>query len=227
MDQDTDITAAEAFYNVRGEIALLRRAVERLAAERAEMPDYTETLAHTDRAMTALAQRVNVLAKSPALSLTPEAAAAQITAAAAKAHAEDQRIIAAACAALDQATGQLGGYVLSARKADQQDRWLLGLSAGGIAFGLLLWATFAGPIARAVPESWHWPEQRAARALDMPMWQAGQRLMATANPTAFRALDRSDRLVTTNRTAIERCANVAKTTGSVVRCSILLGPDSF
>lgn len=220
MDQDIDNAAAEAFEGLRGEVALLRRAVERLAAERADTLDYTETLAHTDRAMTALVQRVDILAKSPALSLTPETAAAQITAAAAKARADDQRLIDAARAGLDQATRQLDTYVTSARRSHEQNRWLLGVGAGSMALGMLLWAALAGPVDRAVPERWHWPEKRAAQVLGRPMWQAGLRLIATASPAAFRAAIAADRLVQANREVIAGCADAAAKAHAAVRCTI-------
>ena len=51
---DDGDAAAEAFEAVRGEVALLRRAVERLAAERAELPapkDYDETLGRIAQAI--------------------------------------------------------------------------------------------------------------------------------------------------------------------------------
>ena len=45
-DDSQGADAAEAFEAMRGELALLRRAVEGLAAERGaiDVPDYTETL---------------------------------------------------------------------------------------------------------------------------------------------------------------------------------------
>jgi hypothetical protein len=48
MNEDEPETAQEAFARVEGELASLRRAVERMAVERAELPeqpDYSETLA--------------------------------------------------------------------------------------------------------------------------------------------------------------------------------------
>lgn len=48
-ENDGGDEAARAFEDLRGEVILLRRAVERLAAERAgdgDAPDYSETLHH-------------------------------------------------------------------------------------------------------------------------------------------------------------------------------------
>lgn len=41
---DGEDEAARAFEDLRAEVSLLRRAVERLAAEPSDTPDYAETL---------------------------------------------------------------------------------------------------------------------------------------------------------------------------------------
>ena len=74
--QGTD--AAEAFEAMCVELALLRRAVEGLAAERGaiDFPDYTETLGRMQKGVDATADRIaainDVIARSPALAMTPE-----------------------------------------------------------------------------------------------------------------------------------------------------------
>src|SRR3546814_20986530 len=63
-----------ALEQLRGEVALVRLAVEVLASAREsiEIPDYQPTLANTEKILLALTQRVDVIAKSPAITLTPE-----------------------------------------------------------------------------------------------------------------------------------------------------------
>src|SRR3546814_19010727 len=63
-----------AFEQLRGEVALVRLAVEGLARAREpiEIPDYQPTLANSEQILLASTQRVAVIAKSPALKLTPE-----------------------------------------------------------------------------------------------------------------------------------------------------------
>lgn len=61
-----------------------------------------------------------------------------------------------------------------------------------------LWTAFAGPIARAMPESWLWPEHMASRAVARPVWDAGQRLMTVADPDAWRAIVFGDQVVRAN-----------------------------
>src|SRR3546814_5751840 len=63
-----------AFEQLRGEVALVRLAVEGLASAREsiEITDYQPTLANTVKILLALTKRVDVLVKSPELKLTPE-----------------------------------------------------------------------------------------------------------------------------------------------------------
>ena len=62
---------------------------------------------------------------------------------------------------------------------------------------------------RAVPEGWHWPEHMAARTLDRPMWDAGQRMMNIAAPESWRAIVADDKIVSGNRDTIDGCSEAA------------------
>src|SRR3546814_16488262 len=66
--------------SVHGEVALLRAAIEGLTAarENIEIPDYEPTLERTEKILIALTQRIDPIAKSPLLSMTPDAMAGQI-----------------------------------------------------------------------------------------------------------------------------------------------------
>ena len=98
--QGTD--AAEAFEAMCVELALLRRAVEGLAAERGaiDFPDYTETLGRMQKGVDATADRIaainDVIARSPALAMTPEQMAQRIAAAGSAARREGQAALAKA-----------------------------------------------------------------------------------------------------------------------------------
>src|SRR3546814_15606656 len=63
-----------AFEQLRGEVALVRLAVEGLARAREsiEIPDYQPTLANTEKRLLALPQRLDVIAKSPEMKINPE-----------------------------------------------------------------------------------------------------------------------------------------------------------
>lgn len=229
--EENDDAAVQAFEEVRAEVTLLRRAIERLTAERAEVPeqpDYSETLGRISNNLTAAAQRVDALAKSSAQSMTPAHIADRIVAAGSEARRNDQQIIAEARSGLDQATRQLAGMVASARRWDEQNLWLAGAAIGGLVVGMALWAALAGPIARAMPERWNWPEQRAARVLDMPMWDAGQQLMNVAGPENWRAIVAGDQIIQANRETLDGCRKAAAKTRKLVRCTVEVdaGPAS-
>ncbi len=211
-DQDGQDEAAQAFESLRAEVSLLRRAVERLAVERADQPeavDYSETLGVISQNLSATAQRVDAMVHSPALSLTPEELNRQIIEAGYTARREDQRVFVATRQMLEEMVAKVGRQLHSHTEAGEQRRRLGVAVLSGVALGMAAWAALAGPIARAVPTSWQWPEQRAARALAMPMRQAGLRLVATADPATFRAIVAGDRIVTANRDAIDGCVRSA------------------
>ena len=226
-DEHEPETAQEAFARVEGELALLRRAVERMAVERAEVPeqpDYSETLAGMVQKIDATLQRADALVAARD-GASPRHVVDRIVAAGADARAEDRRTIATAAAELKDATRMLQGVTASARRGDEQNRWLLWSAVCGVVLGMVLWAAFAGVVARAVPVSWQWPEKMAARTLDMPMWEGGQRMMQAASPTAFAALAAGDRIVAANREALEACRKRADRARETIRCTVSINPE--
>ncbi|MBK7284938.1 MAG: hypothetical protein IPI83_11650 [Sphingomonadales bacterium] len=72
--------ATQAFARLEGEMALVRRAVERLAAERADIviPDYGATLTDMTKQFAAISESLEDIAEHPALQLTPERLGARI-----------------------------------------------------------------------------------------------------------------------------------------------------
>ena len=226
-DEEGGDEAAQAFEELRAEVTLMRRAVERLMAERLEVPeppDYSETLGVIANNITAMAQRVDMLVKSPMLAMTPEQMAGRITAAASTARQEDRQTIATARTGLEDVTRQLHGYVVSARRGDEQNRWLAFAAIGSIVFGMIAWAVFAGVVARAVPASWQWPGKMAARSLDLPMREGEQRMMRTASPAAYAAIAAGDRIIIANREVLQACRKRADKARKGVRCTISVAP---
>ncbi|WP_296743800.1 DUF6118 family protein [Mesorhizobium sp.] len=221
---------AAAFDRLRGEVALLRSAIEGLtvARESIDIPDYQPTLARTEKMLVALVHQVDGIAKSPAVTLTPEIMGQRIHVAVAdsvntlKSHAQASKT------AMDGAVNELRLVVRSAHRADEQDRRVWLFSGGALVLGLLLYAVMAGPIARLAPASWQWPERVATRVLAEPSsWDAGQRLMQVTSPEAWGGVTAAANLVRDNRDAIEACRKVAARKREAVSCTIKVGTSDY
>lgn len=179
--------ASEAFERLRLEVALLRRAVEGLAAEgREPAVDYSPTLASLRKAVKEVGTGVEQLGERPILALTLEQiVAAQFPMA--------SRLLAQPIAELERDRGafaQAAEVIRTAQRAelqrDQLRRSALALAAASAFGGALLWGMALGPVARALPASWGVPERLAAATLALPMEDAGRRLLEAEDPTAGR-----------------------------------------
>src|SRR3546814_3795 len=173
----TNNDPASAFEALRGEISLLRRAVEGLTAERQAAPNYKPTLA-------AMAERLAAIEHSPAMRLTPKDMKAEVVQVAEQASAKDRDTIARTSARLSVSLGKVDGLIERAWTADKQNRWLLGTGIAGLFGGILLWSAVPGIVARALPASWHVPERIAARTLRLDIRDAGKRLIVVADQKA-------------------------------------------
>ena len=228
---------AEAFDRLRAviegqdrELALLRRAVEGLAAERAhiDVPDYTETLGRMQQGVDATADRIavinDVIARSPALAMTPEQMAQRIVAAGNAARREDQATLAKAGEDKARVIAELRAIARSAwSRRDQKNRQLL-FGLGGIAIGILVSAILPGLVAREVaPAGWQWPERMAARTLHLPMWDAGRHLLIADSPKNWNLMVDGWNIIQKNSAAIEACRKVTTKSRDTVRCTIRIG----
>lgn len=221
--------ASEAFARLQGELALMRRAVEHLASERADIviPDYGKTLTGMAKSLNEMDERLEAMADHPALQITPESIGARVAAAAEFARRTDQERINIARADMQQVVHDLRSITASARSAADQQRKLYRMAGGGLLAGILLWSFLPGTIARAMPESWQWPERMAARMVGAPSaWDAGARIMEVGNPEAWGFLVRASRIELENRKLIMGCVKRAKANGQSVGCSVSVSPSS-
>jgi hypothetical protein len=215
--------AAEAFARVEGEIALMRRAVQHLAAERADIviPDYTPSLAEMTKRLRKMSDAIEAMADHPAMQLTPDSLGRRIEASAEAARRSDHERITTAQSDLRQAAQDMRAVTTHARTAAEQRRTLLQGVGGGMLAGILLWSFLPGTIARAMPESWQWPERMAAGMLGADsLWTAGNRLMQTGSPEAWNALAQTADVLRDNRDAIEACRKSAESANQPVRCTV-------
>jgi hypothetical protein len=222
--------ATLAFEALRQEVALVRRAVAGLAAERAsiEIPDYSETLGQIMRASAATAQSMNALAAIPALRLSAKDWSHEITTAAQEARHSDQQAFAEARYGFERMAAEMAALLRSARLAERQRQWLICTTAGGIVAGMLLLAIIVGPVLRAMPESWHWPERMAASILGTDEETAGVRLIKTASPNRWQDIVAGYQIISDNRAAIAQCERSEAKTTRKIRCAIeIRSPNSM
>lgn len=219
--------AAVAFTRLEGEIALMRRAVENLATEKTnvDIPDYSDTLGEMAESLAAVADTLDTIAAKPAMAMTPEGMAQRMEQAARGARQSEREQIAAAENRYDHAVRDLSKIVVSARSAGDQRKRLTWAVSGGALAGCLLWAILPGPIARALPESWHLPEKIATRVLREPsVWEGGVRLLRVGSPEAWKAISDAAEMRGQNKKAIADCERAAEKSKKAVRCHVTITP---
>jgi hypothetical protein len=170
-----------AFEALRGEVSLLRRAVEGLTAERQSAPDYTPTLNATAKRLGEIGAFMQAVAEQPAIKLTPKSLTAEITEASATVRAEDRKLIENARGAFDAKVKQIDACFARARAAQEQDAKVFTTGCLVFIISALFWMILPGIVARSLPTSWHVPERIAARIMRLDMKPAGRRLLYLAN----------------------------------------------
>ena len=215
--------AAEAFARLEGEMALMRRAVQHLAAERADIviPDYGPTLTDMVKRIGAIDGSLKSMAGHPAMQMTPDSIGNRIAAAAEAARRSDQDRITQARSDLSHAAQEMRSVTAHARTTAEQRQQLYQVAGGALLAGILVWSFLPGTIARVMPESWHWPERIAARIVGAPSrWDAGAQLMRSDSPEAWNALVQAADIQRDNRDAIDACRKSAASLRQPVRCTV-------
>lgn len=213
--------AAEAFARLEGELALMRRAVQHLAAERADIviPDYGATLTDMAKRIGAISESLKGIAGHPAMQMTPDSIGNRIATAAEAARRSDHERIKQARDDLHHATQAMRSVTANACTAAEQRQQLFKVAGGALLAGILLWSFLPGTVARTMPQRWHLPERMATRMVGASsVWDAGARLMQSDSPQAWNALAQAADFQRDNRDAIEACRKSAATSQQPVRC---------
>jgi hypothetical protein len=220
--------AALAFIEMRNAVAGMTMAVNKMAGEwnTLEIPDYTETLGNMATNFEAVTEELEKLSSKPALELTPEALAKQIAAAGAAARKAEQESLASAMATFAKLGSETAGFLASARTENEQNKWVLGFGGLCLAFGLVAATVLPVPVYRAMPESWHWPEKRAANVLDRDMWDAGERLQAVADPKRWEVRTAIEVATVDSKESIAVCLRAIAKTLRPIKCSIAFKPQT-
>lgn len=218
-------TAAQAFARLDGRIAMMARAVEHLAAERAsiDIPDYSATLGQMNSRLAAAAQALAEIVGKPAMQMTPEALAARMNAAAEKSRATDRTTLREAREGHEEATRTIRGLVGVMQGVKEQRRRLTWAAGAGLLAGCILWSILPGAVLRVFPVGWHLPESMAVHIIGEPnLWDAGARMMKVGDPEAWRTILSADNMRRENLDTITACERAAAKTGKPERCSILI-----
>lgn len=216
-----------AFGQMASRLALLEAAITGLAAQRSaiDIPDYSETLGEIASDVEDAAEALEKLAISPLLALTPEQVAYQISQAGKEVRETDHGALAKAQAAMDGWVRSIGAVLASARTAEAQRQQLIRAGGVGMLVWAIVWAILPGPIARALPTSWHLPERMAARTLGGNMWIGGERLLQAADPARWQGVITGSQIMHDNHEKIEECQKANGASDGRVRCLIRVNSD--
>lgn len=223
----SDGDAEEAFDHLRGEVALLRRAIEGLLADPVKIPpEVSRQLRAQSAELKRLAEETQRLAESPGLSLSPAAFPEFVRRTSASVTERLEAPWNKHLADLERVGAQLAGLAGQVRTAEEQ-ALQIGVTAGLTAIlTLSAWLSLSGPVARALPERWQVAERMAAATLDLDRLQAGQRLLSRADPEAWLELGRARDLVGLNAKALAGCAERKSAQRSHSACLVEL-PESW
>jgi len=221
---DDPSDAAAEFAGMSRKLALVVAAQEGFATRLQEMHgrDYSDDLAKIQQGQSEIANAIRILARRPAMELTIDGIAERIEQAGKSVRTSDHHALAAAREGFAHAAQTMNSVVGSALTARAQRKWM-GIAAGaGTVLGMILFAIFPGAIARSMPESWLWPEQRAAQAMGRNGWDAGSRLLQVSDPDRWRAERQAIDLMKANEATIADCWTRALKGREPVRCSIIV-----
>lgn len=220
LASETD-PAAQAFARLGERVDLLEAAITGLAAKREAAPDYSETLGEIAARLDRMRDAINILARRPAMQITPDVMAAQIEAAGAKSRQEDGAAIKQARERIDQAASRMECLASTVTTIREQRRRLLWAAGGGLLAGMLLWSFLPGVILRALPQGWHMRERVARHIIGEPtLWEAGTRLLRADSPRAWNTLTEVAELLRDNRETIAGCEQAARKAKRPVRCTV-------
>ena len=225
-ETETD-PATEAFARLEGEMAMVRHTVQNMARERADIviPDYTATLSQMADQLAKVSKTLNTIGNKPAFELTPEDIADQIKCASSDMQHDSSELFRQGRRDLDSATAHLNAMAGCIRTQHEQKRETWRFAGLGLLAGILLWSILPGTIARAMPESWHWSERMARKAVGEPtIVEAGMRLIRSQNPEGFEELMTAHSILSANREALDRCKEKARKGERSISCSIEISP---
>jgi len=203
-----ELDPAAAFQAMDRRLAGLTAAVDGLAVKLQEMHgrDYSPELAKIEDQFQKVRGAVKNFIELPAMVLTPEKIAAQIEAAGRNGRQADHQAWERAQGNLRAVAESIGTVVLSARKEQEQTKWMTIVAGATLVVGCFLGVIGRDVVFRIAPEQWHWPEQRAADILGLDEWSAGERLLEVADPERWQKVKATIRSLAQESAGVEKCA---------------------
>ena len=135
-------SAVQAFEELRGEISLLRRAIEGLTVERRDQPDYGPTLEALVKSNEEIREWARRISERPALQLTPRKFGDQIEEEIARFREHDRQLVEGVQGQLLSAIGEVKAISARMRTSYEQARIVKIVGGvcllGGFLLGLLL-----------------------------------------------------------------------------------------
>ncbi|TDW59256.1 hypothetical protein EDF57_11438 [Novosphingobium sp. PhB55] len=204
-----ELDPAAAFEAMGQRLAGLTAAIDGLAAKFQEVHgrDYSPELARIDARFESVRGFVDQLMQKPAMALTPQKMADQIEAAGKNGRQADHAAWRQAQNELQATANSIGRVVASALEEERQLIWLLIAASVALVAGTILGHLVPPIIDRRVPESWHWPEQRAADILGRDKWSAGERLLEVSDPARWMRVKAAMEIVEDKSSEIKEGAN--------------------
>lgn len=216
-----------AFEAMAQRLAGLTAAMDGFAARQQELHgrDYGPDLEKIQESFERVRVAVNAMANQPAIKLRPEDVAAQIEQAGREGRQADHSAWDKAQGRLESAARSIETVVASALEFRMQRYWIVGTGTAAMVIGMLLGDVLPTSIDRAVPESWHWPEARAADVLGRSEWEAGARLMQVADPQGWQNVAQGMAVVRDNGRVLEARRALAGKEKTAVVCKVRIGGE--
>lgn len=214
---------AQAFEALRGEVAVLRQAVQALpsAWQDNRPPDYSPDLGRLVKGLMAVEQRLGKMEALPMLSVPPGKFAAAADFAARELMEVAAETLKKATWEARQQSGELATMIGSARSQDVQNSRLYwtGLIAALVA--LLVGLFFSPSLASILPFGWN--QSVAATVMGTDRWDAGAALMQASNPQEWDNIIADWKLINgdaANARAVSDCRTAVAKTGRSQTCRI-------
>lgn len=217
-ERDAGGDAAQAFEDLRAEVIGLRRDIGALHTALIEHrgPDLTPTLGEIAKAQQLAAKKLHAIEQHPAIRMTGEQYRQALENAGTALVQESVRRVQEASWSIKGEATRLAQAIGTLRPKRRQFETLAMVAGGALLTGILL-SPF---LARLLP--FGLDEHVAAAVLHADRWDAGGRLMASANPEAWRDLRNSIDLFRINRGALDQCRASAAKLKKGQRCTINL-----